>query len=104
MMAIWRKKVRALRATLIVRFQQIIGLDSQFRLSVACPYEAPEQIGTRSLTTETYTWEIVIVRPRGRVIGTVEAPDRETAIKIAIEEFKITDPNIMNRLSAQLIG
>jgi len=53
---------------------------------------------------EMYKWEIVIVRPRGRVIGTVEAPDRETAIKIAIEEFEITDPKIKNRLRAQRIS
>lgn len=53
---------------------------------------------------EMYKWEIVIVHPRGRVVGTVEAPDRETAIEIAIEAFKITDPNIKNRLSAQRIG
>jgi hypothetical protein len=65
---------------------------------------APEQIRARLLTMEMYKWEIMLVRPRGPVIGTVEAADRETAIKIAIEEFKITDPNIKYRLTAQRIG
>ena len=50
-----------------------------------------------------YKWEVVIVHPRGPVVGIVKAPDRETAIKVAIEEFKITDPSIKCRLSAQRI-
>jgi hypothetical protein len=36
------------------------------------------------------------------LIGHVEAPDAETAIKKAIEEFKITDPERQRRLIAQL--
>jgi hypothetical protein len=55
-------------------------------------------------TMEMYNWEIVLVRPRGRVIGTVGAPDRETAIKSAIEEFKITDPTLKGRLTAQRLS
>ena len=73
-------------------------------LAIASLYPASEPIRARSPIMEMHKWEIVIVRPRGLVVGIVEAPDRETAIKIAIEEFKITDPNIKNRLSAQRIG
>jgi hypothetical protein len=36
------------------------------------------------------------------LIGHVEAPDEESAIKRAIEEFKITDPKRQRRLIAQL--
>jgi hypothetical protein len=61
-------------------------------------------LGQRQLTMEMYKWEIMLVRPRGRILGVVEAPDRETAIKVAIEEFKITDPQIKKRLTAHRIG
>ena len=71
-------------------------------LAIASLYPASEPIRARSPIMEMYKWKIVIVRPRGLVVGIVEAPDRET--KVAIEEFKITDPNIKNRLSAQRIG
>jgi hypothetical protein len=36
------------------------------------------------------------------LLGYVEAPDAESAIKKAIEEFKITDPQKQRRLIAQL--
>ncbi len=34
-------------------------------------------------------WRIVLVRKRGQYLGTVEAPDAEGAIKVAIKEFGI---------------
>jgi hypothetical protein len=68
---------------------QLIGLDSQSCFAVVSPYAAFKPM---RVDMETYKWEIVIVHPRGRLVGTVEAPDRETAIKIAIETFRITDP------------
>ncbi len=34
----------------------------------------------------------------------MEAPDAETAIKVAIERFGITDPQQQRRLAAQPIG
>ena len=46
-------------------------------------------------------WEIVMVRPRGRVLGVVEAPDQIKAITKAIEAFNITDLQTQKRLSAQ---
>jgi hypothetical protein len=39
--------------------------------------------------------------PQGERFGTVEAPDAETAIKVAIEEFGITNPHQQRRLAAQ---
>ena len=46
-----------------------------------------------SMSTNLYKWRIFRIRgtPAGD-LGIVEAPDAETAIKVAIEEFKITNP------------
>jgi hypothetical protein len=49
------------------------------------------------------SWRIVVIRKKGERIGTVEAPDAETAIKVAIEQFGITDPQHQRRLVAQPI-
>jgi hypothetical protein len=43
----------------------------------------------------------VLVRKRGRYIGTVEAADADEAIKVAIREYDITDPERQRRLTAQ---
>jgi hypothetical protein len=40
----------------------------------------------------------------GRFGVSVEAPDAETAIKIAIEQFEISDPERQRRLIARRIG
>ena len=37
-------------------------------------------------------------------LGTVEAPDAETAIRVAIKEFEITDPQHQRRLAARRVG
>ena len=37
-------------------------------------------------------------------LGTVEAPDAASAIKVAIEQFGITDPNKQARLMARRIA
>jgi hypothetical protein len=47
-------------------------------------------------------WRISLIKATpAKVIGYVEAPDAESAIKKAIEEFKITDPQKQRRLIAQ---
>lgn len=48
-------------------------------------------------------WRITLIRQKGEYIGMVDAPDAEAAIKIAIEEFGITDPQRQRRLVAQPI-
>jgi hypothetical protein len=48
-----------------------------------------------------HEWEIYVLRKKGAFLGTVEAPDRDTAIKAAIRELKISDPEKQKRLSAQ---
>jgi hypothetical protein len=37
-------------------------------------------------------WDIYRAAAKARLIGTVEAPDADTAIKVAAEEYKIADP------------
>jgi len=44
---------------------------------------------------------IYLIRHKGERIGTVEAPDADAAIRVAIEEYGITDPNRQHRLVAQ---
>jgi hypothetical protein len=41
------------------------------------------------------------IRHNGERIGTVEAPDADTAIKVAIEEYGIIDPERQRRFVAQ---
>jgi hypothetical protein len=45
-------------------------------------------------------WRITLVRHKGQYLGRVEAPDEATAIKIAIEEFKVPEAQ-RTRLIAQ---
>jgi hypothetical protein len=48
------------------------------------------------------TWYVYRLRHTpASFVGSVEAPDAETAIKRAIEEFNITDPQQQKRLIAQ---
>jgi hypothetical protein len=47
---------------------------------------------------KTFTWEITLIRERGRFLGYVDAPDEKTAIKIAIEQFQITNLEQQKRL------
>jgi hypothetical protein len=44
------------------------------------------------------------LRERGKFLGVVEAPNLETAIKAAIEQFQITNPERQKRLIAILAG
>jgi hypothetical protein len=47
-------------------------------------------------------WRISLIKAMpARLLGHVEAPDEESAIKKAIEEFKITDQPRQRRLIAQ---
>jgi hypothetical protein len=49
------------------------------------------------------SWRISLIKATpAKVIGHVEAPDAESAIAKAIEEFKITDPQKQRRLIASL--
>jgi hypothetical protein len=49
-----------------------------------------------------YRWRIARIRSTpAEIIGYVEAPDAETAIKEAIREYEITDPEKQKRLIAQ---
>ncbi len=41
---------------------------------------------------QTYRWRIFQLRARGEVVGEVEAPDADAAIRKAIEEFSIREP------------
>ena len=42
--------------------------------------------------------------PISQYLGTVEAPDAEAAIKVAIREFGIADKERQRRLAAQRVG
>ena len=46
----------------------------------------------------------VLIRQKGQVLGRVDAPDQEAAIKTAIREFEIKDPGQQKRLVAQRVG
>jgi hypothetical protein len=56
------------------------------------------------MAAKLYRWETAVIRKRGEVIGTVEAPDAEAAIKLAIEKWDIADPERQKRLSAHRIS
>jgi hypothetical protein len=45
-------------------------------------------------------WRITLIRKKGQYLGRVEAPDAETAIERAIEEFGIDEAH-RSRLIAQ---
>ena len=47
-------------------------------------------------------WRIIVIRAKGHTLGRVRAPDAETAIKLAIEEFKVPEAQ-RSRLIAQPI-
>jgi hypothetical protein len=50
------------------------------------------------------TWAIVRIKGTpAAVIGHVEAPDAESAIKEAIRQFNITDPEQQKRLAARRV-
>ena len=54
------------------------------------------------MAKKEYSWNIYRLRGTpAQLIGRVEAPDEATAIKKAIEEFKITNPVMQRRLIAQ---
>jgi hypothetical protein len=50
-------------------------------------------------------WKIIRIKAApADELGTVEAPDAETAIRIAIEQFEIDDPHRQRRLVARRMG
>jgi hypothetical protein len=46
-------------------------------------------------------WRIIVIAKKGRYIGTARAANAEEAIKVAIKEFGIADPERQRRLAAQ---
>ena len=46
----------------------------------------------------------LLIRGRGEVLGTVEPPDEEAAIRKAIDVFGITDRDQQRRLIAQRVS
>jgi hypothetical protein len=51
------------------------------------------------------TWRITLISgKRGHVYGRVSAPEADEAIKRAIEEYKITNPEHQKRLVAQRVA
>jgi hypothetical protein len=49
------------------------------------------------------SWRITLIRHKGERLGTVEAPDAETAIKMAIEQFGVSEAH-RARLIALPVG
>jgi hypothetical protein len=58
----------------------------------------------RNPPEQTHRWEIVQLRERGRFLGFVDAPDEKTAIKIAIEQFQITNLEQQKRLIVRRVN
>jgi hypothetical protein len=46
-------------------------------------------------------WRIVLIRKKAECVGRVRARDAEEAIKVAIKEYEIIDPERQRRLAAQ---
>ena len=58
--------------------------------------------GVAKKPPRTRTWAISRIKgTSAAVLGHVEAPDAESAIKIAIEKFEITNPEHQKRLVAR---
>jgi hypothetical protein len=51
--------------------------------------------------TKKQTWEITLIRERGKFLGYVEAPNADAAIRQAIEEFQIANADQQRRLIAR---
>jgi hypothetical protein len=49
-------------------------------------------------------WAIYVLRNKGELLGSVEAPDAAAAITAAIDKFGITAPERQKRLVARNIG
>ena len=50
-------------------------------------------------------WKIIRIKATpAEELGTVETPDAEPAIRIAIEQFEIDDPHRQRRLVARRMG
>jgi antitoxin component HigA of HigAB toxin-antitoxin module len=49
-------------------------------------------------------WRITYIKAKAVELGTVEAPDAESAIKRAIEQYGITDREQQKRLAAYRVG
>jgi hypothetical protein len=52
-------------------------------------------------TKQTHTFEITLIRERGKFLGYVEAPDEKAAIAEAIKQFEIRNPEQHRRLIAR---
>jgi hypothetical protein len=49
-------------------------------------------------------WAIYLIRKRGELLGSVDAPDEKAAIAAAIEKYGISDPERQKRLIAKRSG
>jgi len=60
--------------------------------------QAPEP----AATAKQYSWAIYrLTGTPAKLLGHVEAPDEQSAIKQAIEEFGVTNPQLQKQLLAQ---
>jgi len=55
-------------------------------------------------TPKIHRWAIYLIRKKGELLGSVEAPDEKAAIAAAIEKYNISDPEGQKRLVAQRSG
>ena len=57
--------------------------------------------GMAKSAKELPRWRVTVIKGKGAIdIGTVRAPDADKAIKVAIQEFEITDLDWQKRLAA----
>jgi hypothetical protein len=54
-------------------------------------------------TPKMHRWAIYLIRKRGELLGSVDAPDEKAAIDAAIEKYRIMDAERQKRLVAQRV-
>jgi hypothetical protein len=63
---------------------------------------SPKKQASEATTPKQHRWAIYRLKGTpAALLGDVQAPDEETAIERAIEEFGITNPQLQKRLFAQ---
>jgi Ni,Fe-hydrogenase III large subunit len=58
----------------------------------------------RAMAKQMHRWRVVKMKAKGEEVCTIEAPDAETAIALAVERYQITDPETRKRLAAVRLG
>jgi hypothetical protein len=56
--------------------------------------------GKPTMPKEMHRWRVTKLKAKGEEVCTIEAPEADTAIALAIERYKITDPEQRKRLAA----